>query len=329
MGAAAKTPAAKKPAVKRAPAKARASAGPVGKGLKGIRTIEAIVNPRSGSCNPQTAAELKAIFEELGHKTANVVSLGSDDMEKVLNEAKARNPDLVVILAGDGTARSAAEIFGPNGPLIAPLPGGTMNMLPRAFYGESDWRAAVREAITNGVERDVGGGELDGHKFYVAAMIGATALFAPAREAARERRIGDAFTKAKTAYRRAFAGRIRFQMEDGPEHKSQSVTLMCPMISKVMDDDDRWMEVAAIDPQNAAEAMRIGARVVISRLVGDWRDDWAVHVRRARRGRGCANFHIPALLDGEPVRLGRSAEFKFHPKAFRALAPRSETEDKV
>jgi diacylglycerol kinase family enzyme len=41
-------------------------------------------------------------------------------------------PDAVLVLAGDGTARAAAEMAGPDGPLIAPLPGGTMNMLPRA-----------------------------------------------------------------------------------------------------------------------------------------------------------------------------------------------------
>jgi len=104
---------------------------------------------------------------------------------------------------------------------------------------------------------------------------------------------------------------------------------MCPMISKVMDDESRWMEAAAIDPANAAQALRIGARVALSRLVGDWRNDPAVHVGRTRKGEVWARFNIPALVDGEPVKLGRDAEFKFHPHAFRALAPEPEPTDVV
>lgn len=298
------------------------------RGLSGIRKIEAIVNPRAGSCTPQTAEELVALFKEMG-KTANVVALGPEDMDKVIAEAAARKPDLVVVLAGDGTARAAAEAFGPRGPLLMPLPGGTMNMLPRALYGEADWREALRETFERGVERQVGGGEVDGHTFYVGAMFGAMALFGPAREAARERRIGLAFEKAVAAYRRAFAGRVRFELDGHMPNKAQTFTLMCPMISKTLNEEDRWMEAAAIDPHNPGEALRIGARIALSRVTGDWRDDPAVQIGKTRRGRIWARFPIPALLDGEPIKLGREAHFRFRPNAFRALAPHTDPEDKV
>lgn len=299
------------------------------RGLEGIRTIEAIVNPKSGSCTPQTADELTAIFKEMGREV-NVVSLCGDDMDRILRESAARKPDLVVIVAGDGTARAAAEIFGAKGPLLAPLPGGTMNMLPKALYGEgNDWRASLRQALEHGVERHVGGGVLGGHSFYVAAMIGATALFAPAREAAREGRLDVAFQKASAAYRRAFSGRVRFELDGKAKTKAQSLTLMCPMVSKILSEDDRWMEAAAIDPHGPGEALRIGARVAMSTVIGDWRDDPAVNVGKTRKGRVWANFSLPALLDGEPVKLGRQATFEFRPNAFRALAPHTEADEKV
>jgi hypothetical protein len=38
----------------------------------------------------------------------------------------------------------------PDGPLVAPLPGGTMNMLPRALYGTADWKVALRRALEEG-----------------------------------------------------------------------------------------------------------------------------------------------------------------------------------
>lgn len=298
-------------------------------GVGRLGRIEAVINTAAGRAGPRAAEEMAAIFDELG-AAALILTPAPEDLERTLHQIADRKPDVVIVLAGDGTARAAAQIFGAKGPMMAPLPGGTMNMLPKALYGDVDWKQALRDTLTSGVERSVGGGEINGHHFYVAAMLGSTALFAPAREAARKRNIGEAFVRARAAYRRAFAGRLRFQLDGRPPHqKTQALTLMLPMISKAMDDDDRWMEAAALDPANPAEAVRLGARVALSSLVGDWRDDPAVHVARCREGEIWANFPIPALVDGESVKLGRSATFKFHPHAFRALAPLDEPEDKI
>jgi diacylglycerol kinase family enzyme len=176
----------------------------------------------------------------------------------------------------------------------------------------------------------VGGGEIGGHTFYCAAMIGASARFAPAREAMRGHRLREAVRKARDAYGRAFAGRVRFELNGGALHKAQSITLLTPLISKVMDNEAHSLEVACIDPANAAQAVRISARVVLSALIGDWRNDPAVHLGRARYGKlWSSRTALPALLDGEPVKLGRHAAFAFHPNAFRALAPAPEQEDKI
>lgn len=302
--------------------------GVQGRGASRLGRIVAIINPAAGRAGPLAAEEMAAIFADLGLK-ADIIVAAPADLNKTLREVAAGKPDVVIILAGDGTARAAAQIMGPEGPLIVPLPGGTMNMLPRALYGEADWQQALRDTLERGAERHVGGGEIGGHTFYVAAMIGSTALFAPAREAARSGRLREALTRATAAYRRAFAGRLRFQLDGHATQKTQSLTLMCPMISKVMDDESRWMEAAAINPANPAQALRIGARVALSRLIGDWRDDPAVRVGRTRKGKAWARFNIPALVDGEPVKLGRAAEFRFHPHAFRALAPEPEPTDEV
>jgi diacylglycerol kinase family enzyme len=271
---------------------------------------------------------MAVVFDHAGVK-ATIHAPEPHDLTATLRDAIAEKPDVLILLAGDGTARVAAEMCGPKGPLLAPLPGGTMNMLPKALYGEIDWRHALRDTLAHGVERKVGGGEIGGHTFYCAAMIGATARFAPAREAVRGRELGEAIRRAREAYARAFAGRVRFELNAGVHHKAQSLTLLTPMISKAMDNDARSMEVAAIDPANAAQAVRLSARVVLSALIGDWRTDPAVHLGRARQGRVWARHSIPALLDGEPVRLGRHADFKFHPHAFRALAPAPDQEDMI
>jgi diacylglycerol kinase family enzyme len=292
------------------------------------RTITAVINLAAGRAGPKAAHEMAEVFDQANVK-AMIHSPQPHDLTATLMDAIAQKPDVLILLAGDGTARVAAEMCGPKGPLLAPLPGGTMNMLPKALYGEIGWRHALLDILANGVERKVGGGEIGGHTFYCAAMIGATARFAPAREAVRGGELGEAVRRAREAYARAFAGRVRFELNGGVHHKAQSLTLLTPMISKAMDNDSRSMEVAAIDPANAAQAVRLSARVVLSALIGDWRTDPAVHLGRARQGRVWARHSIPALLDGEPVRLGRHADFKFHPYAFRALAPAPDQEDKI
>lgn len=111
-----------------------------------ISRIEAVVNVASGGATAQDAEQMRALLAEHGAH-ANVQVADGAEIERRLRSAVDAAPDLLVILAGDGTARSAADMAGPQGPLIAPLPGGTMNMLPHAVYGAVPWREALTNAL--------------------------------------------------------------------------------------------------------------------------------------------------------------------------------------
>src|SRR6185369_8796255 len=100
-----------------------------GRGVDGIKRIEVVANCASGSVGRTAPGEVEQILAELG-LTAQIHAPERSDITDSLKAAVAAKPDLLVILAGDGTARAAAELCGPRGPIIAPLPGGTMNMLP-------------------------------------------------------------------------------------------------------------------------------------------------------------------------------------------------------
>ena len=282
-----------------------------------LNHVAVVVNPAAGRAGPGAVGEVERILGELGVKGA-VTTPGEAGLEACLRAALDTKPDLLAIVAGDGTARAAAEMVGPRGPLLAPLPGGTMNMLPNALYHGRDWKTALADILTDGVERRVSGGEIDGHAFYVAAILGSPALWAEAREAARQGNLGGAVDRARRALRRAFTGRLRFSLGRRPRAKAEALALMCPLVSRAMDEGEGYLEAAAIDPAGALDVFRLGFHAAL----GDWRADPKVVVTRVRAGRAWASGPIPAVLDGEPIQLGPVADFHFRPVAFKALTPR-------
>lgn len=281
-----------------------------------LKKIEIVANLAAGSVGPDAADQVAAVMADFD-ASMNIRTPDPADLTTSLKSAIDAGPDLLVVLAGDGTARAAAELCGPDGPLLAPLPGGTMNMLPHAIYGVRPWADALRDALTVGEERMLGGGEVEGHRFLCAAILGSPALWGPAREAVRNGQVRLALARAQRAMQRAFTGRLRYALDGGAIEKTGTLILMCPIASRALDEDAKTLEVAALQVEHAGVALRLGATA----LVGDWRQDPSVETRACRTARIFSPQSIPAILDGEVVRLGRHAEVRYEPRVVRVLAP--------
>lgn len=289
-----------------------------------IRRIAIVANERSGNAGPGAAAEAEAIARELGFD-AQASVLDPDALVEGLKAALDSRPDVLVVIAGDGTANAAAGLCGPHGPLLAPLPGGTMNMLPHALYGRRDWREVLRLILQEGVERPVAGGEVAGRGFYVAAILGDPALWAPAREALRMRQFWRAIDRALYAWRRCFRRKLRFSLDGAPHRRAEALALLCPLVSRGLADDAPALEAAAIDPHSWTDVLRLGLAALMAPLIGPalaggWRSDPSVTTGVCTEGRAYARRHIHAIIDGEPARLPRTVHIRFKPLAFRALA---------
>lgn len=279
--------------------------------------VEVITNIASGSVGKTAPAQAEAILAEHG-VTGRVHAPGEGELTACLRDAIDSAPDAVLVVAGDGTARAAAELAGPDGPPIAPLPGGTMNMLPHALYGAIPWPEAMAACLKDGgATRMISGGEINGRVFFVAAILGSPALWADAREAARAGRADLALMRAQRALRRAFSSRLRYVLDGRPKGKTEALSLMCPLVSTQLHEDEQALEAAALDPAGALDIFRLGVNTV----TGNWRNDPSVVVGRCRIGKVWAGGRIPAILDGEPTRLDDSVSIRFRPKAFRALVP--------
>jgi diacylglycerol kinase family enzyme len=176
----------------------------------------------------------------------------------------------------------------------------------------------LTDALEDRVVRDVSGGEIDGELFFVAAILGSPALWAEAREAARQMKPLTAVKLAQHALDSAFKGRLRYDLEGHEPGRAEALTLLCPLISHELANDERVLEAAAVDPGGAAGVFRLAFHA----LVDDWRSDPGVQTWRCHRGTARARGRIPAVIDGEPTKLGKEATIGFRSCAFRALTPR-------
>jgi diacylglycerol kinase family enzyme len=281
-----------------------------------ISRVEVVANLAAGGVSEDAPKEIEKIFADHGLH-AHICAPQTHDLTNCLRAAVDAGPDLLVTLAGDGTARFAAELCGPKGPMLAPLPGGTMNMLPKALYGARSWQDALSVALAEGEEQRLGAGEVEGRLFLVAAVLGSPALWGPAREAARYGEPMLALAWARRALSRAFSGRLRYAIENGPREKAEALLFMRPSASRALPNDAQALEAAALDVKGAGDVFRLGLHA----LLGDWRNDPAVTARPCRRARVWASGGLPALLDGELVRLRHSATVEYRPDALRVLAP--------
>lgn len=277
-----------------------------------LSRVRAVVNTKSGSADATSPDRLRAILAARGIEST-IVAPEPDGMAGAISTAVRQAPDVLIVLGGDGTARGAAEIAGPNGPPLILLPGGTMNILPKALYGERAWPEALEAALDRGVVRDLPGAKAGEHLFFVAGIFGSPALMAPARELVREGKIGAALTRARIAFRKAFAKRLRARRDNSPMSKIEAAAVLCPLISRV---DGARLETALLDPSDTLSAFRLG----IGALTGSWRNDPNADFQACATTEIFSRHEVPAVLDGETVSLPAQVKIAAIARAARVIA---------
>src|SRR4051812_48721239 len=121
--------------------------------------IAAVLNTASGSCSPESADTLIDILRSHGIELVHIWCGNSSQLNQGFAEAEGYNPEVLIVLGGDGTIRTAAERARASGPYLIPLPGGTMNVLLKALYGTGDWKEALERTLEKPMAKAVSGGE--------------------------------------------------------------------------------------------------------------------------------------------------------------------------
>lgn len=276
--------------------------------------VVAVFNTASGSCDPESEGQAQQIFDDAG-LAVEIHVVDPDGIGAAL-EAAAAEADVLVVLGGDGTIGSAATLCGETGPYLIPLPGGTMNMLPKALYGTADWQSALKAALAEPEIRAVSGGAAEGHRFYCAAILGAPSLWADAREAVRDGDLIEAAKRAVTATRRSLSDAIDYEF-GGISGSADAVAVICPLISQAMDADEPSLEAVALDPSTAAGLFGLAFHAAFD----GWRNDTSVTRAKVKTIEVRAHGEIPVIFDGEKVEIHRHVAITFLPVAFRAIVP--------
>jgi diacylglycerol kinase family enzyme len=241
----------------------------------------------------------------------------SDQMERAFAEAATYKHELLVVLGGDGTIRTAAEACTGTGSYLLPLPGGTMNMLPRALFGDLSWQHALKNTLADPETKALSAGRTGDELFFVAAVVGAPGLWMETRESIREGDIADAVEKSAVAFQAMFDEKIQYSISSETTGEAEVVAIICPLVSQEMSGSEQALEAAAIDVQNATELLGLATAAAF----GKWRDDERVTLTKTRQVTVQASRDIPLFLDGERVRAGKSAEITFVPRAVNVIVP--------
>lgn len=270
-----------------------------------------LFNELAGSVGPGDRERLAEALEAAGVRDYALV--GADRMSRRLFR-RAGEFDVIIVLGGDGTARAAAELAPRNGPPLVLLPGGTLNILPRALYGELSWPEALAEALARGQVTRLTAGRANGEAFYVAALFGAPTLLAKAREAMREGRFLKAWRGFRFAMQRSFSRGLRARPDRQPMRRAEAIGVLCPAFSGGVTSDD--LEWVRLDARHLLDLARVGLRS----LTAAWRSDDSIEIGRCRSSDILSLGIIPATLDGEPRTYISRVRVTYDPNGPRVLA---------
>jgi len=281
-------------------------------------TIAAVLNTASGSCTPENAEEMKSIFKEAGLENLRLLCGHSETIDQMLTDAS--DAEILVVLGGDGTIRTAAARSTHTSSILIPLPGGTMNILPKALYGQGTWQEILRTILASPQIKNVSGGEVAGERFFIAAICGAPALWTHAREALRESNLGNAIEHGKEALRHMFSEKINYHFDEMNEGTAEALVVTCPLVATTLTEDRQVLEAAVIEVNRAGEVIELAAAAAFR----SWHESKNVAVVRTSNVRVSSDQDIPLILDGETIDAGKELEITFVPDAFRVLVGSSE-----
>jgi diacylglycerol kinase family enzyme len=297
-----------------------------------LRRVALVVIEAAGTAASTDVSALEErVQRALPEAQIDLVSVAPEDLDTALDGAFAQEPDVVVVFGGDGTARAAAKRALATHVPIAPLPGGTMNVLPRLVFGHADLAQAIEDLPTckiTGLDTGIVGGE----PFFLSAAFGFAGPLARLRESMRPpRTVRGVCSAALTSVRAlgpSLRGGIKWRRAGAKWHHAQTLVVALGSMERVLTPEDEDVHTGE---RLQAAALRLKSMWDIAKLGGDavrlrdWRElNQLTLVTAQRIELELHSKRALAVLDGEPIRLSHASEITVNEGALPVLAARSD-----
>ena len=293
----------------------------------------AVVNAKAGAASRLGIAPARLMIEErLGSSLGSLRIVPPRALKPALDEAAASKPDAILVLGGDGTARSAASHLYRAGIPCAFLPGGTMNILPKRLYGETPLEAVLDALAAGQIEEiELETGLAGEETFFVAASFGFLPILATARE--QYRRGSSPLDSVRVGARvmrfteRIFAAETRYRVPDGaPGHcRALLVSLGCADLLHPWRKPDvpfDSFECVCLNVESLWSTFGLAMKAL---ALADWRSDPRVENFQTKAIEVLGPY-VRMTLDGEPLRVPGPLSVRVAKTGLRALALKSAQE---
>jgi diacylglycerol kinase family enzyme len=260
-----------------------------------------LINPRSGTGGPGA----EELAEEARARGVHPHVLRPDEDPAEL--AAASNAEILGAAGGDGSlapvARAAMERDVP----FVCVPFGTRNHFARDAGLDRDDPIAALDAFTEGEERRVDVGRVNGHVFLNNVSLGLYARLVHRRE--EHRRLRDAFARLRALLLTLRdRGRSQRFVVDGRPHRARVVLVA---------NNDYRLDTFSIGERERLDEGQLHLYIPQGLRRVTWEERSCTELRI-----DSAPPRLQAAVDGEPVVLEPPLDFRIDPRALRLLVPR-------
>lgn len=290
--------------------------------------VSVVVNSHAGTARRLGRAATVSLFkDQLGGALLSCRFVKPRRFTAACVSAIAESPDALVIVGGDGSARTAAELAMHAKIPLAALPGGTMNVLPKRLSGLMTLEECVAALGREAVEiTKLDCGFADKRPFFVGAAFGMVPEMAKLREDFRVTKgVRDAARLASRVVKttpRLMRPAVSMQVQGRKMH----VPALIASVERV----EHWGKPVVSDEPSppafdcvalCAERWREVAGIVAKAM---WRGDWREH--RCIEAFTAANLVVSSgrntwlTLDGEPTRLPSPVKLRYAPARAAMIA---------
>ena len=277
--------------------------------------------------------ELERLFKGAGSQV-DIVPADFGTLPERIERARSTGADMIVIAGGDGSIACAAQALvgnAENGTALGVIPCGTMNLLAKDLQIPVGNVGAAVAVLMGGSVRCIDVGEVDGHVFTCASMLGTPADLTRHREASRRAGGGPAawatFARAGLrAWRQNRAMRLTLRC-NGRRYKvrSPSVTVT---VNPLDDRSGRMFGRSCLDGGKLSVYIvhhntpwRL-VRVLLRALIPGWPTRGGITVlHTAELQVDSRRAALRVLVDGEMRLLTPPLRYRVLPKALAVASP--------